>query len=105
VFLITLPLAVVALVLAGARAGARQRGPEPVDHLGGAVDGAGGSVILGINFSSCQTRAPSGDTVRRCARIWSAVLATPERAPNGLYDLHVPRGAFWVAACAASFDR
>jgi MFS transporter, DHA2 family, multidrug resistance protein len=104
VFLITLPLAVVALVLAVRLVPAHvNEGTDPVDNLGGILSALlVGALILGINFAA----VPNEGTL--VAGLAIVVLASgigfvirQRRAANPLYDLHVAgRRVFWVAACA-----
>src|SRR6476620_665142 len=74
VFLVTLPLAVIALVLALVFVPSHvNETTEPVDNLGGVISLAG---LIGF-------------------------VGRQRRATNPLYDLHVAgRRTFWVAACA-----
>lgn len=104
VFLITLPLAVVALVLASSLVPAHiNESTEQVDNLGGVLSVLFvGALILAINFSV----VPNEGVV--VAILVAIVLAAgvafvlrERRAANPLYDLHVAaRPTFWVAACA-----
>ncbi len=104
VFLITLPLVVVALVMALALVPAHvNETTEPVDNLGGVLSVVMvGALILAINFAT----APSGATIAISMAIVAALglaafVIRQRRAPNPLYDLHVAaRRTFWVAACA-----
>jgi EmrB/QacA subfamily drug resistance transporter len=104
VFLITLPLAVVAIVLAWRLVPAHvNEGTEPVDNLGGILSlvlVAG--LILGINFAPVPNQ---GTLSAVCGLIAVAALVAfyfrQRRAANPLYDLEVAaRPPFWVAACA-----
>ena len=104
VFLITLPLAIVALVMAPRLVPAHvNEGTEPVDNLGGVLSVLLiGALILGINF----TVVPNEGTL--VATLFLIVVAAAiafvirqRRAANPLYDLKVAsRRPFWVAACA-----
>jgi MFS transporter, DHA2 family, multidrug resistance protein len=104
VFLITLPLAVVALVMAPRLVPAHvNEGTEPVDNLGGVLSVLlVGAVILGINFSV----VPDEGTLVAILAVVGIVagvsfVVRQRRAPNPLYDLQVAgRRTFWVAACA-----
>ena len=104
VFLLTLPLAVVALVVAWRFVPAHvNEGTEPVDNLGGILSLVlVGSLILAINFAP----VPNKGTLTIGLAIVAAValllfLWRQRRAPNPLYDLEVAaRPPFWVAACA-----
>jgi EmrB/QacA subfamily drug resistance transporter len=104
VFLLTLPLALVALVLAWLYVpGHVNEGTEPVDNLGGILSVLlVAAVILGINFAPVPNR---GTLVLGLALIAIAALIAfyfrQRRAENPLYDLRVAaRPVFWVAACA-----
>ncbi|MFI5046296.1 MAG: MFS transporter [Acidimicrobiia bacterium] len=104
VFLVTLPLAAVALFLAVRFVPAHvNETTEAVDNLGGILSALLiGGVILAINFAA----VPDQGTLVLCLVI-IAVAATiafvirQRRAANPLYDLNVAsRRIFWVAACA-----
>jgi DHA2 family multidrug resistance protein-like MFS transporter len=104
VFLITLPLAVVALILAFMFVPAHiNETTEAVDNLGGVLSVVlVGALILSINFAPVPNR---GTLTLVLAAIAIAGLIgfyiRQRRAPNPLYDLHVAgRRVFWVAACA-----
>jgi MFS transporter, DHA2 family, multidrug resistance protein len=104
VFLITLPLGVVALVLAARLVPAHvNEGTDPVDNLGGILSALlVGALILGINFAAVPNE---GTLVAGLAIValasGIAFLIRQRRAANPLYDLHVAgRRVFWVAACA-----
>ena len=103
VFLITLPLAAVALYLATMVPAHVNEGTEPVDNLGGVLSVLMvGALILGINF------VPVPDSNAIVGTMTAIVLAAgvgfvirQRRASNPLYDLKVAaRRPFWVAACA-----
>ncbi len=104
VFLLTLPLAVVALVLA------RWLVPAHVNETTGRVDNFGGilsivmvaGIILAINLAPVPNE---GALILGCALVAVAALAgfgiRERRARNPLYDLRVAgRRVFWVAGCA-----
>jgi MFS transporter, DHA2 family, multidrug resistance protein len=104
VFLVTLPLAVIALVLAVVFVPSHvNETTEPVDNLGGVLSVVlVGSLILAINFAPVPDR---GDLALALGVIALAGLigfvARQRRAAVPLYDLHVAaRRTFWVAACA-----
>lgn len=104
VFLITLPLAVIALLLAVRFVPSHvNEGTEPVDHLGGVLSIAlVGALILGINFAAVpnETTLVLGLFLVSAAAL-VAFFIRQRRAKNPLYDLHVAaRPTFWVAACA-----
>ncbi len=104
VFLVTLPLAGVALVMAFLFVPSHvNETTDPVDNLGGVLSVVlVGSLILSINFAPVPNE---GTLVVLTALI---ALATglgfylgQRRAKNPLYDLDVAgRRIFWVAACA-----
>jgi len=104
VFLITLPLAVVALVMAFRLVPAHvNEATDPVDNLGGVLSVVlVAALILAINFAPVPNE---GALVLGLAAIALAAtiafLIRQRRAKNPLYDLHVAgRRIFWVAACA-----
>jgi MFS family permease len=104
VFLITLPLAVVAIVLAWWLVPAHvNESTEQVDNLGGVLSLVlVGSLILSINFAPVPNK---GTVTIVLALIAAAGLVAfylrQRRAENPLYDLEVAaRRTFWVAACA-----
>jgi MFS transporter, DHA2 family, multidrug resistance protein len=104
VFLITLPLAVLALVLAVRLVPAHvNEGTDPVDNLGGILSALlVGALILGINFAAVPNE---GTLVAGLAIValasGIAFVIRQRRAANPLYDLRVAgRRVFWVAACA-----
>ncbi len=104
VFLITLPLAVVAVVLAILFVPSHvNETTGPVDNLGGLLSILlVGALVLGINFAPVQGEgaiAVVGGVIALAALI--AFYLRERRARNPLYDLDVAgRRVFWVAACA-----
>ncbi|HKG44198.1 MAG TPA: MFS transporter, partial [Gaiellaceae bacterium] len=104
VFLLTLPLAAIALVMAVALVPDHvSETTEPVDHLGGVLSIVlVGALILGINFAAVPdetTLIVSLFVVAASALI--AFYIRQRRAVNPLYDLEAAsRPTFWVAACA-----
>ena len=104
VFLLTLPLAVVALVLAWVLVPAHvNETTESVDHLGGMLSVVlVGAFVLAINFTS----VPGTTITVLCLGIVAVAAAgafvlRQRRAPNPLYDLDIARRRiFWVAAVA-----
>jgi DHA2 family multidrug resistance protein-like MFS transporter len=104
VFLITLPLAVVALLMAIVLVPDHvNETSEPVDNLGGGFSVVlVGALILSINFAPVPNK---GALVLGLAAVaLAAGLAfylRQKRAKNPLYDLNIAsRRVFWVAACA-----
>jgi MFS family permease len=104
VFLITLPLAVVALVLAARLVPAHvNEATDPVDNLGGILSMLlVGALILGINFAAVPNEESLVAGLAIIAIAAGIVFVIRQRrARNPLYDLHVAgRRVFWVAACA-----
>jgi EmrB/QacA subfamily drug resistance transporter len=104
VFLVTLPLLVIALPMAFFLLPSHvNEGAEPVDHLGGILSAVlVGGLIMGINFAAVPDK---GTLVVGLAAIALAALVgfvlRERRAPEPLYDLSIAgRRVFWVAACA-----
>jgi MFS transporter, DHA2 family, multidrug resistance protein len=104
VFLITLPQAVVALVMAFLYVPNHvNETSDRVDNLGGMLSALlVGALILAINFAP---EPNEGALVLGLAAIaivsGVAFFIRQRRAQNPLYDLHVAgRRTFWVAACA-----
>ncbi|MFF0379254.1 MFS transporter [Actinoplanes missouriensis] len=104
VFLITLPLVVIALLLAWflVPSGVNET-TDPVDNLGGVLSVVlVGSLILAINFAPVPNEGAL--TLGLVAIALAALIGFVLRqrvARNPLYDLHVARRrVFWVAACA-----
>jgi MFS transporter, DHA2 family, multidrug resistance protein len=104
VFLITLPLAVVALVMAVAYVPSHvNEASDPVDNLGGILSVVFvAALVLSINFAPVPDK---GTLTLGLAAIalagLGAFLIRQRRARNPLYDLHVAgRRIFWVAATA-----
>jgi MFS transporter, DHA2 family, multidrug resistance protein len=104
VFLITLPLAVVALYMAWRHVPAHvHEATGPVDNFGGVVSVVlVASLVLGINFAPVP-----GETklvlVLAAITVGAAIIFVlrQRRAPEPLYDLAIAsRRVFWVAACA-----
>jgi EmrB/QacA subfamily drug resistance transporter len=104
VFLITLPLAAVALVLAIVLLPAHvNEGTEPVDNLGGVLSALlVAALILAINFAPVPDKGAlvlSLSVIAVAAGI--AFFLRQRRAANPLYDLAIAaRPTFWVAALA-----
>jgi MFS family permease len=104
VFLITLPLAVVAFVLARQLVPAHVgEATEPVDNLGGILSALMiGGLVLAINFTAVPNRAALAIGLFAIAAAAAiAFVIRQRRVANPLYDLHVAaRRVFWVAAVA-----
>ncbi|MFN8471067.1 MAG: MFS transporter [Anaerolineae bacterium] len=104
VFLVVLPVAVVALVLAVLYLPSHvNEETAPVDNLGGILSLVlVGSLVLGINFlpvASMQTLALGLLVIAAVAAVF--FVWRQRRAKNPLYDLQVAaRPTFWVAAVA-----
>jgi MFS transporter, DHA2 family, multidrug resistance protein len=104
VFLVTLPLAVVAIAMAWLLV------PAHVNETSGRVDSLGGilslvlvgALILSINFAPVPNKGTLTVVLAVIAvAALGAFILRQRRAPNPLYDLHVAgRRTFWVAACA-----
>jgi MFS transporter, DHA2 family, multidrug resistance protein len=104
VFLLTLPLALIALAMALRLVPAHvNESNEPVDHPGGVLSIVlVGALILGINFAAVpnETTLVLGLFLVSAAAL-VAFFIRQRRAKNPLYDLDVAaRPTFWVAACA-----
>ncbi len=104
VFLVTLPLAGIALLMAWRLVPAHvNETTEPVDNLGGILSVLlVAALVLGINFAPVPgaTAAAIGLLVIALAA-GIAFFLRQRRAANPLYDLHVAgRRVFWVAAIA-----
>ncbi len=104
VFLVTLPLAALALLMAVALVPAHvNEETEPVDNLGGVLSVLMvGALILAINFAPVPNKGALvlGLAIVAIATAVAFVLRQ-RRARNPLYDLEVAaRPTFWVAACA-----
>ena len=104
VFLVTIPLAIIALAMAVYFVPSHvNESTEPVDNLGGIISVVlVGALILSINFWPVN-----GMETTALVLFAIAVVATPlfllrqRRASNPLYDLPIAaRPTFWVAACA-----
>jgi DHA2 family multidrug resistance protein-like MFS transporter len=104
VFLITLPLAVVALLMAFKFVPSHvNETTNPVDNLGGILSVLlVGTLILAINFApmpNVRDVVLGFTVIAVIAGI--AFFIRQRRAKNPLYDIHIAgRRTFWVAACA-----
>ena len=103
VFLITLPLALVALVLAWLLVPAHvNETSDPVDNLGGILSVVlVAALILAINFAPVPNEGALVAGLAAIALAASSPSISAAAGRNPLYDLHVAgRRTFWVAACA-----
>jgi EmrB/QacA subfamily drug resistance transporter len=104
VFLITLPLAVVALGMAFFLVPAHvNETTDRVDNLGGILSVVlVASIVLAINFAPVPNRGTAALFLSVLAVLaLVAFIARQRRARSPLYDLNVARRRiFWVAACA-----
>jgi DHA2 family multidrug resistance protein-like MFS transporter len=104
VFLVTLPLAALALVLAIMLVPSHvNETSDPVDNLGGILSAIMiGALVVAINFAPVPNKGTVAlglGAIALAAAV--AFLIRQRRARNPLYDLHVAaRRVFWVAACA-----
>ena len=104
VFLLTLPLAVIALVLALKLVPSHvNEATDPVDNLGGVLSVVlVSALVLSINFAPVPNEGTL--TLGLAAIALAALIAfviRQRRVGNPLYDLDVAgRRVFWVAACA-----
>jgi MFS family permease len=104
VFLATLPLAVVALLMALRFVPSHvNEGTDPVDNLGGILSVVlVAGLVLSINFAAVPNAGAL--TIGLAAIALAGLIAfviRQRRASNPLYDLKVAsRRVFWVAACA-----
>ncbi len=104
VFLVTLPLAVVALLAAVAFVPSHvNESSDPVDNLGGVLSVVlVAALVLAINFAPVpgEGAVVAGLAVVAVAA-GIAFVIRQRRARAPLYDLHIAgRRIFWVAACA-----
>ena len=104
VFLVTLPLAVVALVMAIRFVPAHvNETTEKVDNLGGILSAVlVGAAILGINFAPVPNEGRLALVLFAIAIVAGvAFVIRQRRVANPLYDLKIAsRRVFWVAAMA-----
>ena len=102
VFLLTLPLAVAALVLAVKVIPAHvNENTAPVDHAGGFLSAVlVASLVLAINFASVPSMQKLAVWLAAVAVVSGALfLWRQRRAPEPLFDLlYAKRPTFWVAA-------
>jgi EmrB/QacA subfamily drug resistance transporter len=104
VFLLTLPLAVVAIVMAWLLVPAHvNEGSEPVDNIGGILSLVlVGATILAINFAPVPNQVTLTVVLGAIALVALVLFwLRQRRARNPLFDLHVAaRPPFWVGAGA-----
>ncbi len=104
VFLITLPLATIALYMAWRYVPAHvNETTDPVDNLGGILSMLMvAALVLGINFAPVPGKGSLAVGLGVIAlAATAAFIIRQRRAPAPLYDLSVARRrVFWVAACA-----
>src|SRR6478752_1893305 len=104
VFLVTLPLAVLALYMAWRYVPAHvNEGTEPVDNLGGTLSILLiAALVLGINLAPVPGKGTLAIGLGLVAIATTAAFVIRQRrARSPLYDLEVAaRRIFWVAACA-----
>lgn len=102
VFLLTVPLAVLAFLAAARYVPAHvNEGTEPVDNLGGILSVVMvGAIVLSINFapeSAMRTQAVVTGVIGLLTAV--AFVLRQRRVRGPLYDLHIAaRRMFWVAA-------
>jgi EmrB/QacA subfamily drug resistance transporter len=104
VFFITLPLALVALLMAVRYVPAHvNETTDPVDNLGGILSVLlVASLVLAINFAPVPNRGALALGLAAIAlAAGAAFVLRQRRAPSPLFDLQVAsRRIFWVAACS-----
>lgn len=104
VFVITLPLVIVAFPMALKFVPAHvNEATEPVDNAGGVLSVLlVAALVLAINFAPVPNRGTLALVLAGVAvAALIAFVMRQQRARNPLYDLHVARRrVFWVAACA-----
>ena len=103
VFVVTVPLAIVALVAATQIPAHVNESSEPVDHLGGVLSlFLVGALVLAINFAAVpNSGALAIGLMLVAAAAGAAFFIRQRRTASPLYDLKVAsRRIFWVAACA-----
>jgi MFS transporter, DHA2 family, multidrug resistance protein len=104
VFVVTLPLVVIAFPMAAKLVPAHvNETTDPVDNLGGVLSLLFvAALILAINFAAVPNRGTLTLGLAAIAVVGLVAFYVRQRvAANPLYDLHVAaRRTFWVAACA-----
>ena len=104
VFLVTLPLIIVALpAIQRVVPAPVNETTEPVDNIGGVISVVMvGAIIVAINFIVVPDKATTALVIGALGLVLVvAFVVRQQRARNPLYDLHVAaRPVFWVAAVA-----
>ena len=104
VFLVTAPLALVALILAIVLVpGHINETTDPVDNLGGILSVVlVASLVLAINFAAVPGYGTLAIGLAGLALVAGVgFVSRQRRAASPLFDLHIAgRRIFWVAACA-----
>jgi MFS transporter, DHA2 family, multidrug resistance protein len=104
VFLVTVPLALLALFLAIRNVpGNVNESTEPVDNLGGLLSAVMiGALVVGLNFITVPNLRELAAGLFVVAAVGVVLFVVRQRrAPNPLFDLKVAaRRTFWVAALA-----
>ena len=104
VFIVTVPLAIVALLMALRFVPSHvNEATDPVDNLGGVLSAVFvGALIIAINFLPVPNETALAVSLLVVAGVAGvAFFLRQRRAKNPLYDLRVAaRPTFWVAACA-----
>ena len=104
VFIVTLPLAAIALVLALVLIPSHvNEGTEPVDNIGGVLSVVlVASIVLAINFAAEPDKGTFAlSLIVLAVAALIAFVIRQRRAANPLYDLDIAkRRIFWVAALA-----
>jgi DHA2 family multidrug resistance protein-like MFS transporter len=104
VFLVTVPLALLALFLAIRNVPAHvHEGTEPVDNVGGVLSAVMiGALVVGLNFITVPSMQTLAFGLFVVAALGVVLFVLRQRqAPNPLFDLKVAaRPTFWVAALA-----
>ena len=104
VFLITLPLAVLALYMGQKHVPAHvNEATEPVDNMGGVLSAVMiGALIVALNFITVPSMQPLAIGLFVVAAVGVVLFVIRQkRAANPLYDLKIAsRSTFWVAAVA-----
>jgi DHA2 family multidrug resistance protein-like MFS transporter len=104
VFLVTLPLAILALIMAVVLVPAHvNETTDPVDNLGGVLSVVlVAAFVLAINFAAVPGAGSVAIGLGGLALVAGVgFVIRQRRAPSPLFDLHIAsRRIFWVAACA-----